>query len=474
MKTQTVPKSVTKAATKSGKKKSAGSAISAKMALTKLTSLETLGSLKEKVGGKKPLIQKEQGWTDEERDTFKKNLNSLWEENNGTLDIKQEISDFLISLRDYNLKAQRMPEAIESHCDLCDLDDKINLGAYGLRPARGNWIIIDTGSKQKNEILLDLIKQKSLEYNSRLVLPSLSPIGFLTKAGTILRLLSDEGPERTKGASKRLYNHGRLLVYACMAYLEIIDEEGRTAVLDVDQEPTRPPTTHKANTEIAWFKTELIKQSKKESLFEQYDLKEIGDNEIEARINFNGRGDLTSQEVISLASRLSEELLIPYKQSKKRETLFKMRAVLTSKIFDKIKGHRKQGLSMNDCILPEKPRYKTTCLWFVRNSIDSRPEILPVETSTNLYYWGNPNSEKELHAIVPVYKQKRFWNVDPQEVKTKIIENQSWLSWFAVGILSLIIAFGLKAPSKNSKVENPKTQETTSQSVVIKKQDVEP
>jgi len=447
-------------------------------ALDALKALETIATIKKKVTAKKPLIEKEQPWTEEERAIFKKKVEFAIKEsptvNPADEMLAKEIAAFLECLKDYNLKNNRMPEAIESHCDISDLDEIVNLAAYGLKPARGNWLIVDLGSKQKNEVFQEVIKEALLEHNPRLVLPSLSPIGFLTHINSILKLIEQEGPERAKSASKRIQNHAKLLSYACMAYLEIIDEESQPPCPDVDDEPmdwdSRKKKLGGINSATAWLKAELLNQSK--AAIVDKEVIDISEETISSKINFSGMGNLTNHEAIAISSRIAEELLIPYKQKRKRESLFKLRAALASKVFEQVKKHRKKELSENDRILPEKPRYKTNCLWFVRNTKDLRQEVLPVETSTNIYYWGNPNSEKDLHAIIPIIKPKKMWkiNIDREEIKTKIIENQSWLSWFAVGVLSLIIAFGLK-PSTSQKGEKSIDKPTATK--VIKKQDVE-
>jgi hypothetical protein len=477
-KNQTTAKPKRSAATKKLKAAEAIEAIGsigAKDALEAINSITSIASIREKIAPKKSIIEKEQVWTTDERNNFKRTVQQILKRKDSDFEIKGEIEQLLSCLQDYSLKEHRMPEAIESHAEISELDNTINLAAYGLKPARGNWIICDLGSKQKNECLIEALKEMGLEHNSRLVLPSLSAIGFIANVGNILNLMISEGPERTKAASKRITNHAKLLCYACMAYIEIIEEQAKQPCPDVDEATqTSHRFTRVPNSPISWLKKELLKQTYTNK--DEKDLNSITDEEIKNKINFNGAGDLNNHEAIAITCRISEELLIPLKQKRKRETLFKLRAILASRIFEEVKKYRKGELSQLDHVLPEKPRYKTGCLWFVKHAKDLPPEVIPVETSTNLYYWGNPNSEKDLHAIVPLVTRKRQWTFKKEDLKTTLVENQSWLSWFAVGVLSLILAAGLK--SEGSKRQEDKindarqSQETKVQ--VIKRDDVEP
>jgi hypothetical protein len=348
------------------------------------------------------------------------------------------IRSFLENLRDPNLRKARMPEIIETHADISFSDQEVSISGGSFRLARGNWIQIDTGSKERNEILKGVLEELGEPLNQRLSKPSIQPTAFLHYYDSIIEILMSLEGKKAQSIEKKYENQAKLISWLCMAYLEIIEETGQEPVENVQDPSNRP---YKSSTGgVCLFKDILLKQTLESTPPEGTPT--LTRNDIEKKINSSISSRISTREAAELSCVLAEREIEPFKHKYKRETLFKMRAYLATQFFDHAKVHRAEDSCPEDRLLAQKPRYKTPCVWLVIHRNNQRAEILAVKPTTNVTYWGNPESEKEKYSIVPVLQPDKFWEkINPQVIKDNFLKHQTIITWsvmlFSVATLCL-------------------------------------
>jgi hypothetical protein len=366
----------------------------------------------------------------------------------------RECLSFLSELREENIRMGRSPDRIESHADLQKLEDVINLGGSHLKLAKGNWIQLDLGDKERNEILKEALVECGETINERLTKPSVGPAGFLKRIDSLLEILERNQTEKTQ--SRKLTNQARVLSWATMALLEIWEEGSEDPLEDATGKSTRGDRYGKEGVQL--FKRLLLEQSLEEE--PPTDTPRLSEKEMEDRLGLHGRRELTAAEAAYLAAVCAELELEKFKSSKKRETLFKMRAWMASRFYEVAKKHREAGHSKSDFILPQKPRYKTPCLFLARHKHHERTELVAIKPRENVAYWGNPESEKETYALVRVQQEekKSLWEKlrpKPEMVKAKVLEYQVWIAWAAVLATALLFLGGILKSRKQRIITAP-------------------
>jgi hypothetical protein len=360
----------------------------------------------------------------------------------------QVAKSFLSELRDQKLKEGKMPEVIESHADISYIEDEINISSGPLRLARGNWIQLDLGSKEANEQLKTALEELGEPTNPKLSKISMLPTTFLMRNEAILEILRNSEPKNST-TFKKYENQVKVLSNLCMAYLEVVEEGLQDPPENATTASTRP---YKAACDaVAFFKKILLDQAVGQSI--QDGAPNPSDKEIASKVKNSISTTISTKEAVELSCILAEREIEGFKHSYKRETLFKMRAFLASKFFNEAKKYRGEQECPEDRILGEKPRYKTPCVWLVLHRNNQRSEVLAVKPTTNVSYWGNPDSEKDKYSIVPINQPQNIWDkFNKQVITEKIVKHQSSLTWGLVifSILCLSIGMFAELPEKRN------------------------
>lgn len=392
-------------------------------------------------GEQKPLDQKE---VDKLSELYKSMLEQAPKNKLGKL-----CQDHLSQLRDSNLSKARMPEIIESHADISMLNESININGGYLRLARGNWVQIDLGSKERNAILKEVMQKMGEPINAKHTRTSILPTTFLKRIDGILAIIESLNPTASNAEKRDNENQTTLISWACMAYLEIIEEQGQEPPEDVAKPSQRP--YKEANNGIALLKNLILEQANESVPPEGTPV--IEEAEIRRKIQSSVSIGFTTREAAELSCVFAERELEAFKHSFRRETLFKMRAFLSSKFFEIAKQYRAEGGCPSDKILTQKPRYKTPCVWLVINRDNQRCEILPLKPTTNVTYWGNPDSEKDKYSIVAIEQPQTIWDsIDIKALKQSFIKHQSLVSWSVALVSLFIVALGslVKLPGSHN------------------------
>jgi hypothetical protein len=373
---------------------------------------------------------------------------------------KTELEKF----RDASLMRGKMPEVIETHADISLLDNHISLNGGPFRVARGNWIQIDLGSKSKNEILCEVLNSLGEQTNPKLSKVPVLPTTFINRYEGLMNILNSSEKKKSSSVVKRNENQAKLIAWACMAYLEIIEEENQEPVNTIGEPSSR--SFKPSNDGISLFKDLLLSQALEQEAPEGTPI--ISEGEMIIKVKSSISSAISTKEATELACILAERELEAYKHSYKRETLFKMRAFLASRFFEVTKKHRTEDTCPLDRILTQKPRYKTPCIWLITHRNNQRAEVLAVKPTSNVTYWGNPESEKDKYSIVPITQNQTIWEkVDLEAIKGNLIKHQTLLTWTIAGISLLLIAIGSlsklpdgTSPSKTQLVNTIQTSQT--------------
>lgn len=353
---------------------------------------------------------------------------------------KNETREFLTQLRDPNLSKARMPEMIESHADISFIEDELTINGGPFRLVRGNWIQMDLGSKAKNETLRLVLEKMGEPSNTRLSKISMRPSTFLYYQTGLLEILQSLDKKKNSTTNKKYENQTRFISWLCMAYLEIIEEQNQDPLENLDLESQR--NFKSPSSGIAFFKELLLKQAIEKDAPEG--TPNPPQSSIASKVSSSICTKISTGDAVALACVLAEREVEPLKHTYKRETLFKMRAFLASRFFDETKTHRKEDSCLDDKLLSQKPRYKTPCVWLVVNRSNQRSEILAVKPTTNITYWGNPDSEKDKYSIVPINQPQSIWkSIDTAVIKQTIIKHQSLMTAFIVLFSFVILSLGL-------------------------------
>lgn len=356
---------------------------------------------------------------------------------------------FLKELRGANLSKGKMPGIIESHADISYADNEINISGGAFRLIRGNWIQIDLGSKDENEALKTTLEQLGHPTNQKLSKVSLLPSSFLYHFEGLLKILSSINKKKNSSADKKYENQARLISWLSMAYLEIIDEQNQEPPDDLEKPSQRP--FRSSSSGLALFKEILLKQAIESQAPEGTPT--ISNSLITSKVAQSISTKISTKEAVDLACILAEREIEPLKHTYKRETLFKMRAYLTSKFFEESKKHRNEEASPDDKILSQKPRYKTPCVWLVINRHNQRAEVIAIKPTTNVSYWGNPESEKDKYSIIPINQPQSIWDsIDTQAIKQNLVKHQTPITWAVVlfSIASLSLGMFTELPKKEN------------------------
>jgi hypothetical protein len=368
---------------------------------------------------------------------YKETLSKTYETKQGRI-----ISEYVSQLRDPNLSKGKLPEIIESHIDISYIEEEVTISGGPFRLARGNWIQIDLGCKDKNDTLRLALEELDEPTNPRLSKVSILPTTFLKRFNAIIEILRGLEKKKTSTTDKKYENQANLISWLCMAYLEILEEESLEPSDDISKPTGRPYKSQ--NTGIPFFKTCLLKQSTEEVAPEGTPI--VDSKAIKHKVASSISTNISTKEAVELSCILAEREIEPFKHSYKRETLFKMRAYLTSKFFEEAKTHRHDGDSIDDHILTQKPRYKTPCVWLVVHRNNQRSEILAVKPTSNVSYWGNPDSEKEKYSIIPINQPQRIWDsINTKAIKKQLIKHQTPITLGVVLFSLLSVSLGLFA-----------------------------
>jgi hypothetical protein len=362
--------------------------------------------------------------------------------------LAKETREFLKELRERNLSdptGSKMPEVVESHIDISFAEEEVNINGGPFRLARGNWIQIDLGKKEKTDALKQALESLGEPNNKKLTKVSILPPSFLFHLETILEVLglnTNKEGRLLSATEKKCLNQVKLLTWLCMAYLEILEEKNQEPPDDlskISQRPYKSPTSP-----IGFFKTILLNQAvENEKPVGTPDIKE---SDITVKVAQSISTKISTREAVELSCILAEREIESLKHSYKRESLFKIRAFLASKFFEKVKEHRGDQDCQADMLLSQKPRYKTPCVWLVVNRNNQRSEILAVKPTTNVTYWGNPDSESERYSIVPINQPQSIWDsFDAKAIKEGMIKHQTMLTWLVVAFSILSLGLGVFA-----------------------------
>jgi hypothetical protein len=359
-----------------------------------------------------------------------------------------EAREFLKGLREQNLSnalGSKMPEVVESHVDISFAEEEISVNGGPFRLARGNWIQLDLGKKEKTDALKQALESLKEPSNKKLTKVSMLPSSFLFHLEAILEVLNlnTNGEEPLSAAEKKCLNQIKLLTWLCMAYLEILEEKGQEPPENLEDLNRMTHRPYKSPTSpIGFFKTILLNQAVEEE--KPVGTPDIKDSEITLRVAQSISTKISTREAVELSCILAEREIESLKHSYKRESLFKIRAFLASKFFEKVKKHRGDQDCQADRLLSQKPRYKTPCVWLVVNRNNQRSEVIAVKPTTNVAYWGNPDSESERYSIIPINQPQSIWDsFDARAIKEGVIKHQTMITWLVVAFSMLSLSLGV-------------------------------
>jgi len=333
---------------------------------------------------------------------------------------------FLQNSRSARIKQGLMPETPESHAEIEPL-------FAGLRPGdisalKGNRLTIDPADKSHVPLLKELLAKCGTEAPGRSTGPTTTPAGFLYHLEDIYRITGKDSPRMQEKTAGKLKHTAEI----CMAYLEILEE------MELEPLPNGDEFSHRAsrdNAGVAAAKEALLAQSFADP--EPEGTPVVSAASIQEELSGECKPGMTTGEALQIAVILAERKLEHLRSSKKRETLFKMRCHLAHKYFEATKKLRKEG-HRGDMVLPQKPRYKTPCVVLVRHPAFEHAEVVCIQPQSALSYWGNPEAEKETHAII---RSKQPAEESGWVAKIKASETVSRAGrWIAAGLVLQIVA----------------------------------
>lgn len=412
--------------------------------------LKILASLTETLAPKKPVVSRtktgKKESVDSEKKTLKKEAKPPVAEGPKVIlptppEVTQAGAKFAAWLAQTEcplMRAGKMPDAPESHAD-------IEPETLGLRPGdasvvRGNRIAI---SCPNSEVAAGLAQKTGGEQKGDTL--TVECVGFLKHFILLANACNKPGKTGEKVMAKFIR-----LGEICSAYLEILDEMGGEPLPNADEFSNRKPKWDPARAAI---KASLLLQADKEKVVEGTPL--LSPEEIQDKAKKECRPELSTGEALQLAVILAERELAGMKTSRKRETLLKMRAQLASAFFEACKGYRKDG-HPGDRVLPQKPRYKTPCVVLIRHPKNEHVEVVCINPQSSISYWGNPEAEKEKHAIIAGNTPP-----PPQTIPNEIKKTVKWAGrWLIAGIVIQLILAAIflavkKAPQGNEKQPTP-------------------
>lgn len=355
--------------------------------------------------------------------------------------ICQEVEEFLNSSRSPEIKKGELPSHIESHAEIEPLAEALRPGDVTL--LKGNRIAIDLGDKEKNTSLREKLEERGLLADPRLVGPTVTPAGYLKTLPAISTeiLKNKTDRDRQKSAAKL-----QAICNICLAYVEVIDECGQEPTESADETSTRPSRRSAA---VAYAKIEILNQTKSDPW--PTDCPILDPSQIKKQVSAECRSEITTGEACQLACILAEREIAGLRHSKKRETLFRMRAHLAHLFFEETKKFRK-GAHPDDFLCPQKPRYKTSCIMLVRHPKHERSEVVLVKPQSSIDYWGNPEAEKATHALVA---QKEETKISP--VKVYITKHPNLVPLAILIAIGLLIQIGLMLYLPKNRAQTPTT-----------------
>mgnify|MGYP003585929494 CR=1 FL=1 len=362
----------------------------------------------------------------------------------GCTELVARVKGFLETTRSGRVKRGLMPETPESHADIEPL-------FAGLRPGdinalKGNRLTIDPTEKTHVPLLKQLLRQCGTEAVGKAAGPATTPAGFLYHIEDICKVTAKDSEKMQEKTSAKLTHTAAI----CMAYLEILEEAGLEPLPNADEFSHR---TARFDPEIGAAKAALLRQSEGEP--EPEGMPPLDESAVASEIEDECRSGMTTGEAFQIAVIHAERRLEHLRSAKKRETLFKMRCHLTHKFFEVTKKMRKEGHPA-DTVLKQKPRYKTPCIMLVRHPAYEHCEVVSIQPQSALSYWGNPDAEKETHAIV---KARPEIKEETPSLAARIMQSETCSRagrWIAAGLLLQTMALGAFLGMKScTKAMNP-------------------
>lgn len=355
----------------------------------------------------------------------------------------KDAREFLKGSRNEKIKKGLMPDTPESHAEIKPLFAGLRPG--DVAPLKGNRLSIDPEEKEDAKFLKELFKQHGTAASGRTTAPATTPAGFLFHLEDICRLTAKPTADGQEKTAAKL----RKTAEICMAYLEILEETEQNPLPNGDEFSFR---TKRHNAAVGAAKTELLAQSLAEPVPEgtprvspEAMASEVGED----------NGGITTGDAVQMAVIFAERHLKPLSKERKRETLFRMRSRLAHDYFELTKKLRREG-HPDDCLLPQKPRYKTPCVMLVRHPVHEHCEVVCIQPQSALSCWGNPEAEKADYAIVKS-------SASPETgIISKLVKSETCskaAKWITAGVLlQLMAAVGFLAAKGCSSTGKPEAQ----------------
>lgn len=370
------------------------------------------------------------------------------------LETVQLVKNFLKSCRNDRIKKGLMPDTPESHAEIEPL-------FYGLRPGdvnalKGNRLAIEPTNKAHSTLLRELMETCGTTAPGRATAsPTTTPAGFLFHIEDICRLTAKPAVKPQEKTTIKL----RRTAEACIAFLEILEEAECEPLPNGDEFSHRPK---RYNPAVAALKADLLEQSSNE--IPPPETPSVTDEEIAAETKLECREGMTTGDALQMAVILAERKIEQFRSTRKRETLFRMRCWLAHKYFEHTKKLRKDGHPA-DQIIRQKPRYKTPCVLLVRHPIYEHAEVVCIQPQSAVSYWGNPETEKDTHAVVRSTHQ-------PEEetgIVARVKKSEGFARatrWIIAGILIQLLALGIYTGVQAIKTAtNKKDMDATAQNM---------